>query len=184
MDNDFERSIVADTTKLVQELIEVSALSAGDLLVIGCSTSEIDGSRIGKKSVPEYGKIIIEAVMPLIKKHGIHLATQCCEHLNRALVVEAEYAASRELERVTVVPHPKAGGSLSSAYYRYLKNPAMVETIAADAGIDIGDTLIGMHLKRVAIPLRLSVKSIGAAHVTAAKTRPKLIGGERAKYDI
>lgn len=184
MDNDLKRSIVADTKKVMQELIAESALEKGDLLVMGCSTSEIAGSRIGKNSIPEYGEMIIEAIMPLIKEHEIHLATQCCEHLNRALVVEADYAEENNLERVTVVPYPKAGGSLSSAYYRYLENPAMVETIAADAGIDIGDTLIGMHLKRVAIPLHLSVKSIGAAHVNSAKTRPKLIGGERAKYKI
>lgn len=183
-EENLEKNIMQDAKQAVQELIEASALSPGDLLVIGCSTSEIAGSMIGKNSAPQYGEMIIEAIMPIINAHGLYLATQCCEHLNRALVVDAEYADKNGLERVTVVPHPKAGGSFSSAYYRYLENPAMVEAILADAGIDIGDTLIGMHLKRVAIPHRLSVKNIGEAHVTAARTRPKLIGGERAKYDI
>ncbi len=184
MNYDLERSIVQDAREAVRELIEASALSPGNLLVIGCSTSEIAGSVIGKNSAPQLGELIIGAILPLIKDHGLYLATQCCEHLNRALVVDADYAERNCLDRVRVVPHPKAGGSFSSAYYRYLENPAMVEAIMADAGIDIGDTFIGMHLKRVAIPVRLSIKSIGLAHVTAARTRPKLIGGERAKYDI
>ena len=154
------------------------------LLVVGCSTSEIAGGKIGKASVPELGSDVASAVLEETAKLGIAPAFQCCEHLNRALVVERATAEKYHLTEVCAVPWPKAGGSCASAAYRLMKEPVLVETIEADAGLDIGCTLIGMHLKAVAIPIRLSVKTVGGALVTAALTRPKLIGGERAHYTL
>ena len=154
------------------------------LLVVGCSTSEIAGGKIGKASVPELGNDVASAVLAETAELGIESAFQCCEHLNRALVVERATAEKYNLTEVCAVPWPKAGGSCASAAYRLMKEPVLVESIQADAGLDIGCTLIGMHLKAVAIPIRLSVKSIGEALLTAALTRPKLIGGERAHYTL
>ncbi len=171
-----------DFITVVEELLKKAKLKEDDILVIGCSTSEIIGKSIGSASSPEIGVELIESIMPIIEKEKLFLATQCCEHLNRALVVDLRCAKKYNLPVVSVVPYPNAGGSLSSAYYRYLKNPVVVEDIQADAGIDIGDTFIGMHLKKVAVPIRLSIENIGSAHLTAAGTRPKLIGGERARY--
>lgn len=172
-----------DFISAVEELLEKANLNEEDILVIGGSTSEIIGETIGSASVPDIGVELINSIMPIIKRENIFLAVQCCEHLNRALIIEERCAKKYGLTPVTVVPHPKAGGSLSSAYYRALDNPVVVEEIQADAGLDIGDTFIGMHLKRVAVPVRLSIKNIGSAHLTAARVRPKLIGGERAKYE-
>ena len=84
---------------------------------------------------------------------------------------------------VNVVPQPKAGGSFATAAYAAFSDPVAVEHIRADAGMDIGDTLIGMHLKEVAVPVRLSVKTVGEAPLVCARTRPKFIGGCRAVYD-
>ena len=152
------------------------------LMVIGCSTSEIGGGNIGKASVPEYGKMVARAVLDSAKEHGFDAAFQCCEHLNRALVVEREVCEKYGLTEVCVIPQPHAGGSCATAAWQLMKDPVVVEKIAADAGIDIGGTMIGMHLKDVAIPLRLSIKKIGEAALAAACTRPKLIGGPRAVY--
>lgn len=171
-----------DFAKAVEELLQVAKLKEEDILVVGCSTSEVIGKSIGSSSSPEMGVEFIKSIMPIIEREKIFLAVQCCEHLNRALVVDERCAEKYNLTIVSVVPYPNAGGSLGSAYYRHLKNPVVVEDIQAHAGIDIGDTFIGMHLKKVAVPVRLSNKSIGSAHLTAARTRPKLIGGERAKY--
>lgn len=176
------KAIKKDFITVVEELLKVSKLKEGDILVIGCSTSEIVGKTIGSGSAPDIAVEFIDSIMPIIKKENIFLATQSCEHLNRALVVDESCAHKYNLAPVTVVPYPDAGGSLSAAYYSYLDNPVVVEEIQADAGLDIGDTLIGMHLKKVAVPVRLSVEKIGSAHVTAARVRPKLIGGERARY--
>jgi len=167
----------------VTELIELSGLSKGQILAVGCSSSEIVGEKIGKGSVPEAAKAVFEGIYPVLKEKGIYLAAQCCEHLNRALVVEREAAEKYNLEIVAVIPQPKAGGSFATAAYEGFADPVLVEEISAHAGLDIGATLIGMHLKRVAVPLRLTVKTIGEAPVTAAKTRPKYIGGSRAKYE-
>lgn len=175
--------VAADLRTALLELVEESSLEPGDLVVIGCSTSEVQGLRIGKHSEPDIGTRLIAEVAPLLEEKELFLATQCCEHLNRALVVDAAYARRERLEEVTVMPQPKAGGSFSTAYYRYLENPVMVEHVQARAGLDIGDTLIGMHIKHVAVPVRLSVKKIGEAHLTAARSRPKLVGGERACYE-
>ena len=166
----------------VKELIETAALEQGDLLVIGCSSSEIVGGKIGKNSSIEAAEAVFGAIYPVLKEKGIYLAAQCCEHLNRAVIVEKEYAKAHGYEIVSVIPQPKAGGSFATTAYKNFASPVAVEEIRADAGIDIGGTLIGMHLKRVAVPVRLSVKTIGEANIICARTRPKFIGGCRAVY--
>lgn len=154
------------------------------LLVVGCSTSEIYGGVIGHASQPNLGEDVAGAILETADKLGFDVAFQCCEHLNRALVMEEKAAEKYGYEIVSAVPHPKAGGSCASAAYRMMKSPVLVETVSADAGLDIGQTLIGMHLKRVAVPVRLSMDKIGSALLAAARTRPALIGGERAKYTL
>lgn len=166
-----------------EELINTAHLSTGDILVIGCSSSEIKGERIGKGSDIDAAKAVYEGVKPLLDIRGIFLAAQCCEHLNRAIIIE-QRALLPGTEIVNAVPQLHAGGSFAVTCYENFHHPVAVEHIKADAGLDIGDTLIGMHLKDVAVPVRLSVKEIGAAHVVAARTRPKYIGGERAVYDM
>lgn len=168
----------------VLELIELSGLSSGDLLVVGCSSSEIVGEKIGKGSSLEAARAVFEGIYPILAERGIFLAAQCCEHLNRALIVEEMYARSHGLETVCVKPVPKAGGSFAVAVYERFDDPVAVEEIRADAGMDIGGTLIGMHLKRVAVPVRLSLDHIGDAILLCARTRPKYIGGERAVYPL
>ncbi|MCF0230496.1 MAG: TIGR01440 family protein [Parasporobacterium sp.] len=164
------------------EFIKKSGLRAGKLMVIGCSTSEAAGERIGTSSVPEIAGEIFEGIRVAAQEYGIELAAQCCEHLNRALVVERDTAEERGYEEVNVIPWPKAGGSFATMAYKGFEDPVLVEHIKADGGMDIGDTLIGMHLKDVAVPLRLSMDKIGEAHLVCAYSRPKLIGGERAHY--
>ena len=164
-----------------EELIEKAHLTKGEIVVIGCSTSEVLGSKIGTDSSPDTAKILFKSLYGVFSKKGIYLAAQCCEHLNRAIIIEKEAVLGAEI--VNVVPVPKAGGSFATAAYAGFKNPVAVEEIKADAGIDIGSTLIGMHLKKVAVPVRLGVKTIGEAPVTAARTRPKFVGGARANYD-
>lgn len=171
-----------ETKKAIEGLLEVAKLEAGQVLVVGCSTSEVAGERIGSAGSLEIAEAIMSQIMPPLQEKGIYLAIQCCEHLNRALVVEKEAARKYGWEEVTVIPHQKAGGSLATLAYEKLENAVLVEEIKAHAGLDIGDTFIGMHLKKVAVPVRLEIKSIGQAHLTLARTRPKLIGGERAKY--
>ena len=156
-------------------------LKAGDILVVGCSTSEVLGSKIGTNSAPETAVEIFNSLYGFLKEKGVYLAAQCCEHLNRAIIVEAEAVPNADI--VNVVPQPKAGGSFATAAYHGLEHPVAVEEIKADAGLDIGATLIGMHLKKVAVPVRLQVKQIGQAPLTAARVRPKFIGGVRAIYD-
>ena len=170
----------------VNELLtlERSDMRKVKLLVVGCSTSEIAGGTIGKASVPNLGEDVAAAVIEAAGANGAAVAFQCCEHLNRALVVEREVAEKYGYEDVCAVPYPKAGGSCASAGYRLMKDPVLVDAVRADAGLDIGNTLIGMHLKAVAVPVRLSLKKIGEAPLTAAITRPRLIGGERARYSL
>lgn len=153
------------------------------LMVIGCSSSEIAGGTIGHASAYELGEQVADEILNIAGEQGFECAFQCCEHLNRALVMERETAEKRGCEIVCVVPQPKAGGSLATAAYRALKDPVVVCEVKADAGIDIGRTLIGMHLRPVAVPVRLKTEMIGKALVIAARTRPRLIGGERAKYE-
>ncbi|MBQ4527006.1 MAG: TIGR01440 family protein [Clostridia bacterium] len=173
--------IAIQAKKAAEEIIEAAFLKKGDILVIGCSTSEVLGDKLGTNSSPDTAKILFESIYEVVSEKGIYLAAQCCEHLNRAIIIERE--AVPFAEQVNVVPQPKAGGSFATQAYEHFKNPIAIEEIKADAGIDIGQTLIGMHLKKVAVPVRLSIKSIGEAPVTAARTRPKFIGGERAFYD-
>lgn len=173
--------IANQAKKACEEIIETAKLKENDILVIGCSTSEVLGDKLGTNSSPDTAKVLFESIYEVTKEKGIYVAAQCCEHLNRAIIVERD--AVPFAETVNVVPQPKAGGSFATEAYAHFKNPVAVEEIKADAGIDIGATLIGMHLKKVAVPVRLSVKKIGEAPVTAARTRPKFIGGERAVYD-
>lgn len=176
-------SIRKETSAAIAELIEGAKLQAGDVLVVGCSSSEILGEKIGSHSSEETAAVVFDEIYKACQSKKIMLAAQCCEHLNRALIVEKETAKTLGLDIVNVVPFPKAGGSFATAAYHAFAVPAAVEHIRADAGMDIGDTLIGMHLKNVAVPLRLSVKTIGRAHVVCARVRPKFIGGVRAHYD-
>ncbi|MCK9905859.1 TIGR01440 family protein, partial [Frankia sp. Cpl3] len=168
---------------IVSELQKEAQLNAGDILVIGCSTSEVLGKHIGKAGSQEVAAALFAGIRHVQQEHGFALAFQCCEHLNRALVVERETMERFGLEEVSVVPVPTAGGSMASHAFAAFSSPAVVEQIRAHAGVDIGDTFIGMHLRHVAVPVRPSLHQIGAAHVTAARTRPKLIGGARAVYD-
>ena len=170
------------TAAALEELLAQAGLRPGDIFVLGCSTSEICGGRIGRAPSEEAGKAVIDAVLPIIRRNGLYLAVQGCEHINRALVIEAGAAEKYGLEAVSVVPALNAGGSCCLAAYRSAENPVLVEHVIARAGMDIGDTEIGMHVKFVQIPVRLSVKEIGRARVTCLKSRPKLIGGERAVY--
>ena len=165
----------------VRELLEKAKLKKGDILVVGCSTSEVLGSKIGTNSAPDTAKEIFDGIYGVLKEKGIYLAVQCCEHLNRAIVTER--TAVKDAEIVNVVPQKKAGGSLATVAYANLKDPVVVEEIKADAGIDIGDTLIGMHLKKVAVPVRIETNKIGKANVVCARVRTKFIGGIRAIYD-
>lgn len=166
----------------VRELFEAAKIRPGQLLVIGCSSSEIVGSRIGKGSSMEAAQAVWAGVAPVLKEYGVAIAAQCCEHLNRAIIMERSEAEKRGYEIVNVIPQPKAGGSFAVTVYNNLKDPVAVESCRADAGLDIGGTLIGMHLKQVAVPVRLSLDHIGEALLLCARTRPKFIGGSRAVY--
>ncbi|MDO5409118.1 MAG: TIGR01440 family protein [Lachnospiraceae bacterium] len=163
------------------EICEAAGLKKGQILVVGCSSSEVLGKRIGSYSSEETAQEIYDALQSVLKPRGIYLAAQCCEHLNRAIIVERSAVPYAEI--CNVVPQPKAGGSFATAAYHGMEDPVALEEIRADAGLDIGSTLIGMHLKHVAVPVRLSIKVIGEAALTAARTRPKFIGGCRAIYD-
>ncbi len=175
-------SITNAAKQAVTELIEISGIKSGELLVIGCSSSEIMGENIGKASSIDAAQAVFEGVYPILKEKGIYLAAQCCEHLNRALIIEHETAEKFGYEIVNAIPQVKAGGSFATTVWQNLECPVAVEHIKANAGLDIGNTLIGMHLKEVAVPIRLSINKIGAAPIVCARTRPKFIGGERAVY--
>ncbi len=177
MYSDTKKSLMLAAT----ELIEKAKLKSGDIVAVGCSTSEVTGERIGTSSVAELGEEIYQTLAAVFNAEGIFVAAQCCEHLNRALIVEREAVPHAYV--CNVVPQPKAGGSFATAAYKFMKDPVAVEAIVADAGMDIGDTLIGMHVRPVVVPLRLSVKTIGNAHLSCARSRAKFIGGERAHYD-
>lgn len=176
MDELFEQA-----TAVMKEFGEKAQVKNGDIVVVGCSTSEIIGSEIGTNSSPEVAGVVFEAIYKYADKMGWRLAFQCCEHLNRAIVVERNTVPAAEI--VNVVPRPKAGGSMATQAYQHFENPVVVEEIKADAGIDIGFTMIGMHLKKVAVPVRLDNNKIGEATVLAARTRPRFIGGVRAEYN-
>ncbi|MBN8234994.1 TIGR01440 family protein [Halobacillus kuroshimensis] len=171
-----------DMKQLTDELLESDILQKG-VFVVGCSTSEIAGERIGTSGSEAIAESVFHALLDIQSVDGVDLAFQCCEHLNRALVVERSVLERERLREVAAVPVPKAGGSMASYAFKHLKDPVLVEAVEAAGGLDIGDTLIGMHLKRVAVPVRLKQKTVGQAHMTAAKTRPPLIGGARAVYE-
>ena len=171
-----------DAAIAISELLDVAKLQAGDILVIGCSSSEMVGEKIGKGSSMDAAQAAFAGIYPVLKEQGIELAVQCCEHLNRALIMERRVAEKRGYEIVNVVPQPKAGGSFAVTAWNAMEDPVAVEEIKAEAGIDIGGTLIGMHLRRVAVPVRTSLNHIGEAIVLCARTRPKFIGGPRAIY--
>lgn len=176
--------ITQQARNVVTELLEQANMRPGSLLVIGCSSSEIVGNQIGKGSSMEAAQAVFAGVYPILQEHGIRLAVQCCEHLNRALIMEREAAEQRGYEIVNVVPQPHAGGSFAVAAWNNFLDPVAVEAVRAEAGMDIGGTLIGMHLKAVAVPVRTGEKQIGEAIVFCARTRPKFIGGSRAVYQI
>ena len=175
--------LTAQAKQAVTELLDVAKLKPGKLFVIGCSSSEMVGARIGKGSSLEAAQAAFAGIYPVLQERGIELAVQCCEHLNRALVVERDVAEAHGFEIVNAIPQLHAGGSFAMTAWANFKDPVLVETIVADAGLDIGGTLIGMHLKKVAVPVRLKQNRIGQAIVLAARTRPKFIGGERAIYN-
>ncbi len=174
-------SIYRQAKAVITELCEKAGLKPGSIVVVGCSTSEVLGSKIGTNSNPDTAKAIFSGLQDYAQERGIFLAVQCCEHLNRAIIIEREAVPNSEI--VNVVPQPKAGGSLATQAYARLSDPVAVEEIKADAGLDIGLTLIGMHLKKVTVPVRLENNRIGEALIVAARTRPKFIGGSRAVYD-
>lgn len=176
------QKITTDTQEAVKELIALSKVQQGQIIVLGCSSSEILGAKIGSASNLEVAQAVFNGLMPQIKSLGLFLAVQCCEHLNRALIVERTLLEKNSWQEVTVLPQPNAGGAMATIAYQNFSSAAVCSHIVADAGLDIGDTMIGMHLKHVCVPLRLKIKSIGQAHLTAAKSRPPLIGGNRACY--
>lgn len=179
-----ELAIIADEAyRAAKELISIAQPMENEILVVGCSTSEVGGAGIGTFSSPDLAEVVFGGIYQATQEAGIYLAAQCCEHLNRAIILEREAAIAYGYEIVNVVPQPKAGGSFATAAYKAFEEPAAVEHIKASLGMDIGDTLIGMHLKDVAVPVRIRTNLIGDGHVVCARTRPKFIGGGRAVYD-
>lgn len=175
--------IKSEAIKATKELIEIAALKKGDIFVVGCSTSEVCGDKIGTNSNYDAAGAVFEGIYSVLCENGIYLAAQCCEHLNRCVVIEKDCLDAYFLDEVNAIPQPKAGGSFATQAYKAFKSPVLVESVRAKAGIDIGGTLIGMHIKSVCVPVRLSINKIGMANIICAKSRPKLIGGERAIYN-
>ncbi len=184
----FINNIKNDSSTVMLELLQEAQVQDKEVVVIGCSTSEVVGEKIGTGSSWEVAEAIYQGVQNSVEKYYLEynnklfLAFQCCEHLNRTLLISQECQSLYNWERVSVIPAPKAGGSLPAVAYANMDNPIMVEHISAHAGLDIGDTFIGMHLKHVAVPMRPETNFLGEARITMARTRPKLIGGERAVY--
>ena len=174
--------ITSQARTVVTELLDQAKMKPGSLFVVGCSSSEMVGKQIGKGSSMDAAQAAFRGIYPVLQERGIHLAVQCCEHLNRALIMERAVAERKGYEIVNVMPQPHAGGSFAVTAWNAFEDPVAVETIQADAGMDIGGTLIGMHLRRVAVPVRTSLNHIGEAIVLCARTRPKYIGGPRAVY--
>lgn len=174
--------LAGETQQLLEDVLEKSAIGPGQIFVLGLSSSEVVGGHIGQNSSLEVGRVIVSTIFERLNEAGIYLAVQGCEHLNRALVVERELAIKKDLEIVNVLPSLHAGGSGQLAAFQYMKEPVEVEFITAHAGLDIGDTSIGMHIKHVQVPVRPNIRELGGAHVTALASRPKLIGGARANY--
>ena len=182
MDNETLLTITRQSRQAVEELLNAAHLKSGDIFVIGCSSSEIVGGHIGKDSSMEAARAVLDGVLPTLRARGVYLAAQCCEHLNRAIVIEREAADRYGYEEVNAVPQPHAGGSWATNCWQKFRDPVLVEEVRVAAGMDIGGTLIGMHLRRVAVPVRLSLDHIGQAFLLCARTRPPFIGGARAVY--
>ncbi len=174
--------LTAQAQQATEELLEAAHLETGDIFVVGCSSSEIMGGHIGHDSSMEAAAAVLAGVQPPLQEQGVYLAAQCCEHLNRAIVLEREAAKAYGCQIVAAIPQPHAGGSWATSCWRAFKDPVLVEEVRAAAGMDIGGTLIGMHLRRVAVPVRLSLDHIGQAILLCARTRPPFIGGARAVY--
>ncbi|MGM0498791.1 MAG: TIGR01440 family protein [Bacillota bacterium] len=174
--------ILTDVEKAIRELIDNAKPKAGSIFLLGGSSSEIQGKKIGSATDLDLGDKIINKIIEILKEYELYLAVQGCEHTNRSLVIERECQQKYSFSEVNVIPHRRAGGAFATAAFNEFSEPVTVENMEADLGIDIGDALIGMHLKNVAVPVRLSIKEIGKAHLTAARTRLKLVGGVRAKY--
>ena len=183
VNNAFAQTISKETELAIDGILSSTDLKSGDIFVVGCSSSEILGSKIGKGSSFEAAKLVYGIIAPKLAQKGIFLAAQCCEHLNRAIVIERSCAEKYGYEPVAVIPQPKAGGSFATVTYENMEDAVVVEKISAHAGIDIGGTLIGMHLRNVAVPLRVETQKIGEANIICAYTRPKFIGGSRAVYE-
>ena len=177
------KDIETRTRQAAREFLDASGMKAGQILVVGCSSSEIANSRIGSFSSKEIGETVYWTLARECEQRGIYLAAQCCEHLNRALIIEEKAAEQYGLEIVNVVPQLKAGGSFATAAWAGMRQPTAVEKVAAHGGMDIGDTLIGMHMRAVAVPVRIPTAQIGGARVVCARVRPKFVGGARACYD-
>lgn len=176
------KDIKIKTNEAFLDLLSASDFKPKDIVVLGGSTSEVIGENIGSSTNLEVATAILEGILPETTKQQLFLAIQCCEHLNRALVVEEECAQKYGWEIVSVLPWENAGGGLATVAMKCFETPVVVEALKADAGMDIGDTFIGMHIKPVGVPVRSKIKSIGNAHLTMIRHRPKLIGGERARY--
>ncbi|MDL2219848.1 TIGR01440 family protein [Ruminococcaceae bacterium OttesenSCG-928-O06] len=180
---DFLEQTRTQAAAALLQLLDVAKLQKGDLMVVGCSTSEVAGHTIGTHPGPQVADALLKGMLPLLQNAGLYLAAQCCEHLGRALVVEEAALQRWGLVQVNAVPQPKAGGSFATAAYAALRAPVLVANVQAAAGLDIGHTLIGMHLRAVAVPVRLAQSTIGAAPVVVARTRPPFVGGARAVYN-
>lgn len=176
-------NIKEQAMEITRELVKISKIKEGEIFVVGCSSSEIMGDKIGTNSDVDAAKEVFEGIYSVLQEHGIYLAAQCCEHLNRALVIEQEAAEKFNLSQVNAIPQKKAGGSFATAAYHAFSCPAMVEEVKAKAGMDIGETLIGMHMAPVAVPVRCSLRQIGEARVNCARSRLKFTGGSRAIYN-
>ena len=179
-----EMTIIGEEAyRAAKELLDAAHPEENDIFVVGCSTSEVGGASIGTFSSPDLAEVVFGGIYQATQEAGVYLAAQCCEHLNRAIILEKEAAMRYGYEIVNVIPQPKAGGSFATAAWKAFEHPVAVEHIKAHAGMDIGDTLIGMHLRDVTVPVRIRTTQIGDAHVVCARTRPKFIGGSRAVYD-
>ena len=179
-----EQVIRAQVTKAILDLAKAAKLQPGSQLVVGCSTSEIAGGQIGKASAPEIGEWVAGAVLNVCGQRSFVPIFQCCEHLNRSLVLPLSAAKENRYVRVSAIPQPKAGGSVPAAAWKQMEDPCLVMAVQADAGLDIGDTLIGMHLRPVAVPYRGEIRQIGHANLVCAYSRLPYVGGERAVYTV
>lgn len=178
--------ITAQSIQAVTEILEKARLKKGDIFVIGCSSSEILGDQIGTATNLDSANAVYDGIIPILKEAGIYAAVQCCEHLNRALVMEREAMEKYGFEQVNAIPQPNhAGGAMATVAYKRFDDPVLVESVngKADAGIDIGGTMIGMHMHSVVVPMRISLRKIGEAPIICARHRPKYVGGQRAIYD-